>query len=125
MANAEPVTEAPEYTIVSIRNCLLRSNCQIDKCPIAALLLLSFSMRSISQLRCSSLSHLALTGLSVSMKRQAIPSRVAGKPSQMNSHCHPLRPSAPSIPSKNAESGEPRKLATGIDTMNIAIKRAR
>ena len=78
----------------------------------------------MSQLRCSSDNHFAFAGLSASTQYTAVPSKIAGRPSMRNSHCHPDSP-PPRIPSNAPEIGLPITPAKGLAVMNQATARAR
>ena len=43
----------------------------------------------------------------------------------ISSHCQPRNPATPSSVSSATDSGEPKKLESGIATMNMATIRAR
>lgn len=71
-----------------------------------------------------SFSHGALAGPSGSNASTAKPSTQAGRPSMMNSHCHPRSPRTPSDSRIRLEIGAPIALASGTAIMNRPTKRA-
>jgi hypothetical protein len=73
----------------------------------------------------SAASQCASAGRSLRTAKHARPNRTAGAASRMNIHCQPRSPNHPSVPSSAAEMGDPRKLETGIATVNSPTIRAR
>ncbi len=77
-----------------------------------------------SQSRSAAGSHAASRGPSGRNHSTATARNTAGRPSRMNSHCQPARPSPVTL-SSAPEIGEPRNDEIGIEIMKIPMIRAR
>src|SRR5208282_3187674 len=118
------VVETPKYTSESPQILGAISTCQKLPCFRLDSACRSPANLSSNQARSSPLSQAASSGRSDRVQNTTAPSRIAGKPSIKNIHCHPDNP-FPLSPSSAPEIGLPIMPATGFAIMNQATARAR